>query len=63
MTIHAAVAALATLLIFGFCFGDDIDRAAILIGLLLFAPAMAGGVPQAMKLSSEKPDSTMNSDI
>lgn len=57
MTMHTAVGMLAALLIFGFCFGDDIDRAAILIGLLLFAPAMAGGVPEAMKLSSEKPDS------
>lgn len=56
--IHAAAAALAVLLIFGFCFGDDIDRAAILIGLLLFAPGMAGGVPEAMKLSSEKSDSS-----
>lgn len=60
MTIHAA--ALAALLIFGFCFGDGVDRAVILIGLFLFAPAMAGGVPEAMKLSSEKPDSTMNTD-
>ena len=35
---------LAALMLFGFCFGDDIDRAIILIGLL-FAALMAGGVP------------------
>lgn len=36
--------ALAALLIFGLCFGDDIDRAAIVVGLI-FAVSMAGGIP------------------
>ena len=39
---------LAALLIFGFCFGDDIDRALIFAGLI-FALAMAGGVPTHAK--------------
>jgi hypothetical protein len=43
---------LAALLIFGFCFGDAIDRACI-AGGLLFAASMAGGVPEGMKLRSE----------
>lgn len=37
--------ALAALLVFGLCFGDDIDRVLILVGLLVFVPSMAGGVP------------------
>lgn len=35
----------AALLIFGFYFGADIDRALILIGILIFAPSMSGGIP------------------
>lgn len=39
---------LAALLIFGFCFGDDIDRACI-GGALIFALSMSGGVPVSSK--------------
>lgn len=53
---RVAVGLLAALLIFGFGFGADIDRWIIGIGLCLFAPAMAGGVPQSRSKTGEELD-------
>lgn len=48
----AAVLIITALLVFGFYFGDDIDRACI-VGGFIFAVSMAGGVPEAIRLKTE----------
>jgi hypothetical protein len=55
--LYIAIATIAALLIFAFCCGEWIDRAWIIVGLLLFAPAMAGGVPEARAKAGEELDS------